>query len=121
MVAIFNLITAGIFIAGAIFWWLWALNTPDHLARSKRSIVVIILTLCVHLIYQSVQPSYIPKNQVQRLDVPAFEYKELEKQDRMLKTDTKGNLNSIEKMHERFMQKPVDYEYVIESARQDQK
>lgn len=73
MVVLLNLLWVVILVVAALSYWKW------------RKTWIVVVTAIALLVYPMVQPSYMPKGQVKRSSIPAFEQSHSEVQDRLLK------------------------------------
>lgn len=80
MVLLLNLIPILIFLLGALSFWKW------------KNPWIVITTGAIIILYMMAQPSYMPKGEVKRTQVPAFETKDIEMQDRLLRPPTSEEL-----------------------------
>ena len=77
-VILINLVPLFILIIGAFF-------TYRNYNRKKSVVIPGLLTLAILALYTQIQPSYMPKGEVVRSTVPAFEEKSIPVQDRLSK------------------------------------
>lgn len=101
MTLLLNLVPAliGLFYGG--MWFLFGSKYKENYIRN-RAVIVILLGITL-LLYSQVQPSYLPKGEVKRSEVPLFEESDAVVSDRFKRTDTDERYRETKRMHEEFM------------------
>lgn len=97
MTLLLNLIPVMILLAYIGMWFLFG---------RKSTVITVIIVVCIYftlMLYTQVQPSYLPKGEVKRTEVPLFEESDAVVSDRFKRTDTDARYQETKRMHEEFM------------------
>lgn len=98
MILLLNLIPLAILLLAAYIFYV-------QKTLKSRCVVVIVTVLCLY-VYMAARPSYLPKGEIQRTAVPAFEYKELAPKDLQKKP---LSVEEREAMQQEEYEKPLPF------------
>ncbi len=102
MVVLLNLLIPLVGLFWMLVFWLTSRKKDTKGTIKTGCFSVVGLIVSIYLV-MSIQPSYLPKGEIVKSTVPSFEYKELEVEDRVKRTNTMDNYQRTKEMHEEFM------------------